>query len=99
MYSIALLVIVSAAVYVGTYMMADSDKLLHPLRLAFEAAVVGGGLVVLFFAVHALFMKLYGNDAMMHHGLLALQIFLAGALFHGLFEITTGNHVYCAARK
>ena len=77
----------------------SNGKLLHPLRLTMEAIVVGCGLVALFFALHALFMNVYGDKAMTNHALLALQVFLAGAIFHGLFEITTGNHAYCAQRK
>lgn len=84
--------------YTGIAALLQSPKLLSTGRLAMEASIVGLGLVAIFFPIHAAYMARYGKDAMVHHGLLGAQIFLAGALFHGLWEITTGNHAYCAAR-
>lgn len=76
----------------------DSVRFISVPRLALEAFVVGIGLVLLFAPTHYGFMLKFGNQAMMDHRLLALQLFLSGFFFHYLFEITTGNHAYCSAR-
>ena len=87
-----------AALYAAVTTIAPSPAFLHPLRLALEAAIVGAGLVLIFSILHVIYMKVHGDKAMMDHKLLALQVFLAGALFHGIWEITTGNDMYCKAR-
>lgn len=70
-----------------------------PGRLALEALVVALGLVVLFFAVHVVFMRFAGDRAMTDHGLLAAQLAISGAAFHVLCEYSRINEWYCAQRK
>jgi hypothetical protein len=95
---IGLAVLFIASYSILHYAFKDTKKFIDPLRLILEATIVGVGLTAIFSIVHVGFMKAFAEKAMVDHKLLALQIFIAGALFHGLFEITTGNHEYCNAR-
>ena len=70
----------------------------HFPRLLLEALVVAVGMVVVFYVVHFAFMKAFRQAAMTHHGLLALQIAIAAALFHVIFEYTGLNEWYCVNR-
>mgnify|MGYP001207379219 CR=1 FL=1 len=101
-YVVIALIVLFMATYTGVQQWGSHKgqafKFISPLHLVFEAAVVGGGLTLLFFLIHMGFMRKFKEKAMTDHKLLALQLFLAGALFHGLFEITTGNWAYCSAR-
>lgn len=66
--------------------------------LLVEALVVAVTLTLVFFVVHLGAMAAFGHAAMTHHGLLAAQVALAGALFHVGFEVTGLNAWYCAQR-
>ena len=67
--------------------------------LTVEALVVALVLVLIFFLVHMGFMAVYRDAAMTNHALLAVQVAIAGAAFHVLFEITGLNAWYCAQRE
>lgn len=68
-------------------------------RLLVEAVVVAIGLVLLFFLVHALFMRFFAERAMTDHALLAAQVAITGALFHVGCEYTGINEWYCRSRR
>lgn len=69
-----------------------------PSRLAIEALVVAFGLVLLYFVVHQIFMHMLGKVAMTNHALVAVQLAIAGAAFHVLFEYSGANEWYCKQR-
>ena len=64
-------------------------------RLALEALVVALTLTLVFFAVHAAAMSVFGAAAMTNHALLLAQVAASGALFHVGFEVTGLNAWYC----
>ena len=70
-----------------------------PARLLAESAAVGSGLLVLFFSVHVLAMRVWKDRSMTSHSLLAGQVFLSGFLFHSLFELAGWNSAFCQMRK
>jgi hypothetical protein len=69
-----------------------------PKRLALEMAVVGIGLLPLFVLLQSLSRSLLGQKAYTSEGLVLAQVFLAGALFHLLCEVSGINTWYCALR-
>ena len=69
-----------------------------PTRLLIEALAVAVGLIMIFFAVHFVFMYFHASHAMTNHVLLALQIAIAGALFHVVCEYSGLNEWYCTQR-
>lgn len=70
----------------------------NPERLAMEALAVAVSFLVVFFAVHLIFMHFAKERAMTDHGLLALQIAVSAALFHVVCEYTGVNAYYCTHR-
>ena len=73
-------------------------KIIPFKQLMKEAIVVGAFLVILFFIVHYVAMKMYGDKAMTDHIILAVQLFIAGFVFHVGCEYTGVNHWYCSNR-
>lgn len=63
-------------------------------QLLFEMFLVGLGLVAIAAPLHAGAMAMFGDQSM-HHVWLAVQVVMAGALFHFLCEITGLNTWYC----
>ena len=70
----------------------------EPIRLLIEALAVAVGLVIIFFAVHLIFMYFHTSKAMTNHVLLALQVAISGALFHVVCEYSGLNEWYCTQR-
>ena len=71
------------------------NQLLRAILL--EAPAVGLGLVIVMLPLHAAAMRVFGKKAMSHLWL-AAQVFVAGALFHVLCEVTGLNRWYCRDR-
>ena len=74
-------------------------KIIPNKQLMKEAIVVGVFLVILFFySALSSNEDMYGDKAMTVHIILAVQLFIAGFIFHVICEYTGVNHWYCSNR-